>query len=77
MTYRVLRMAWRQHKQGNNKPLMFMWNITVFGLTHWWCRCGRWKGPTLRKLCKPCANEALIRNILEATNPEAVATEEL
>ena len=69
MTLRLLRMAYRQHRLGNDKPLKYMASIAWFGLTHWRCRCGRFKGPTLRKLCERCRTASLLRGIFGTEYP--------
>lgn len=70
MTIRLLRMAWRQHREGNNKPLQFIASRAWIGLTHWHCfKCRKWKGPTLRRYCEDCAAANVIRNIFGQEYP--------
>lgn len=69
MTISLFRMAWRQHKRGNNKPLQWIAQNAWHGFTHWRCRCGRLKWPTTRKLCRPCGNSNLLNAIFRQEHP--------
>lgn len=70
MTRTFLRMVWRQYKSGNNKPLKMLARNAWHGLTHWRCfRCGRLKGPTTRKSCRPCGNSNLLNAIFRQEYP--------
>ena len=57
---RILRMALRQARQGNYKPVWFVLRAWSIGLSHWWCRgCGALKGPSLHTRCARCQVELL------------------
>ena len=70
MTLRLLAMAWRMRREGNPKPLRHLLSVARYGITHWRCpRCGRLKGPTLRRSCEKCAAQALLRAVFKEEYP--------
>ena len=59
---RVLKMAYRQYRRGNPKPLRFVWGIISYGLMHLRCkRCRKVEWPRMSYFCKACREENLLR----------------
>lgn len=64
---RVLRMALRQARQGNYKPVRFVLRIYLKGLTRWRCAgCGRLKGPSLRSRCAICQVDLIFSGLRDS-----------
>lgn len=63
---RVFRMALRQARQGNYKPVRFVLSVWLRGLTGWCCAtCGRVKGPSLRTRCPKCQVDLMCRGLFD------------